>query len=70
MMEYASQHRVQVAVFNDSLLSHGALFSASSVPADIAATIVGGSRCIPERQLAVGYRPSVKLSDIEIKTNP
>ena len=41
MMSYASRHRVQVAVFNQSLLNHGAIFSASPVPADIAETIAG-----------------------------
>ena len=69
MMEYASQHRVQVAVFNESLLSHGALFSASAIPSDIASTILvvldsflnENARSIP---------PVSKLSDIKIKTNP
>jgi len=69
MMTYASQHRVQIAVFNESLLNHGALFSASSVPADIASTIVAvldaflseGGQSVP---------PVSKLSDIAIKTNP
>jgi len=69
MMTYASQHRVQVAVYNESLLRHGALFSASSVPSDIASTIVvvldsflnDDARAAP---------PISKLSDIEIKTNP
>lgn len=69
MMEYASQHRVQVAVFNESLLSHGALFSASSVPADIASTIV----VVLDGFLNdnAGPAPPVShLSDVEIKTNP
>jgi ABC-type uncharacterized transport system substrate-binding protein len=39
MMSYASRHRVQVAVFSESLLDRGAIFSANSVPADIAETI-------------------------------
>lgn len=69
MMAYASQHRVQIAVFNESLLSLGALFSASSVPNDIASTIVivldsflnESARSIPALS---------QLSDIEIVTNP
>lgn len=39
MMSYAARHRVQVAVFNQALLEQGAIFSASTVPSDIAATV-------------------------------
>ena len=68
MMAYASQHRVQVAVFNDSLLNHGALFSASSVPADIASTIVAVlDSFLNENSQSVP--PVSSLSDIVIKTN-
>jgi len=69
MMAYASQHRVQVAVFNDSLLSHGALFSASSVPADIASTIVEVLDAFLNEN-AQSIPPVSNLSDIVIKTNP
>ncbi len=69
MLAYASQHRVQVAVFNDSLLSHGALFSASSVPADIASTIVEViDSFLNEKSQSIP--PVSSLSDIVIKTNP
>lgn len=40
ILGYASRHRVQIAVFNESLLAMGATLSASSVDADIASTIV------------------------------
>ena len=40
MLTYASRHRVQVAVFNDSLLALGATISTTSVDADMAETIV------------------------------
>ena len=39
MMSYATRHRVQVSVFNEQLLEYGAVFSASAVESDIAATI-------------------------------
>jgi ABC-type uncharacterized transport system substrate-binding protein len=40
MLDYAPQHGVQVAVFNDALLPLGAAISTTSVNADIAQTIV------------------------------
>lgn len=40
MLAYATRHRVQVAVFNDSLLVLGAAISTTSVNADIAQTIL------------------------------
>lgn len=40
MLSYATRHRVQVAVFNDSLLALGAAISTTSVNADIAQTIL------------------------------
>ncbi len=40
ILGYASRHRVQIAVFNESLLAMGATLSASSVDADVASTIV------------------------------
>jgi hypothetical protein len=38
MLDYASRHDVDIAVFNDALLEMGATLSASTVDADIAAT--------------------------------
>ena len=40
MLNYASRHRVQVAMFNDSLLPLGGTFSATAVSSDIAASVV------------------------------
>ena len=40
MLDYASRHRVQVAVFNPALLKNGAALSATSIDSDIAATVV------------------------------
>ncbi len=40
MLSYAARHRVQIAVFNDSLLSLGATLSATAVDEDIARTIL------------------------------
>ena len=40
MLSYATRHRVQVAVFNDSLLALGATISTTSVSGDVAQTIV------------------------------
>ncbi len=39
MLSYASRHRVQISVFNESLLAMGATLSSSTVDANIAATI-------------------------------
>jgi hypothetical protein len=69
IMNYASRHRVQVAVFNKSLLERGAIFSASAVPADIAETIAG----VLESQIGKknGQSPVVSaLSEVKIDTNP
>lgn len=41
MLDYASRHQVQVAVFNDRLLDLGAAVSATTVDTDIARAIVG-----------------------------
>jgi len=40
ILSYATRHRLQVAVFNDSLLALGAAISTTSVNADIAQTIL------------------------------
>ena len=40
MLAYAGRHRVQVAVFNDALLSLGATISVTSVDEDVAETVI------------------------------
>ncbi len=66
MLTYASRHRVQVAVFNDSLLSLGATISATSVDADVAETIVRVANRLLEKDVA--SMPNVTgLSEIEIR---
>lgn len=68
MFDRASQRRVQMAVFNESLLQLGALISSTAVAADIAAT----TETILER-LAKGERDAIPamtpLSDINILVN-
>ncbi len=68
MLVYAARHRVQVAVFNDSLLTLGAAISTTSVNKDIARTIVSvidgvlgdGLDSVPE---------VTQLSEIRVRTN-
>ncbi|MGH8224007.1 MAG: ABC transporter substrate-binding protein [Woeseiaceae bacterium] len=68
MLSGATRHRVQMAVFNDSLLSMGATLSASAVDTDVAATIVRVLDSIGNRELDA--LPAVTpLSSIEIRTN-
>jgi len=69
MMSYASRHRVQVAVFNEPLLDHGATFSAVSVPADIAATITRVLDKILSGNIETLPRVT-GLSEIDVRTNP
>lgn len=68
MFDKASQRRVQVAVFNESLLRLGAVISSTAVAADIAAT----TESILER-LAKGENDAIPamtpLSDINIVVN-
>lgn len=67
MLTYASRHQVQVAVFNDSLLSLGATISTTSVDSDIADTIVS----VASQLLATGGIdvPSLTpLNKIQIRT--
>ena len=69
MMSKASRHRVQVAVFNEPLLSMGATFSASAVESDIAASITTVLNRIIDGK--VGDVPPVSdLSELRITTNP
>ena len=69
MLNYAARHRVQVAVFNDSLLSLGATISTTSVDSDVAQTIMSvAGRMIEEGADAV---PVVTpLNEIQIRTGP
>ena len=68
MLSYASRHRVQISVFNESLLAMGATLSSSTVDADIAETIVEVLN-----QIAAGdidqVPPISPLSDVRIITN-
>ena len=69
MMNYASRHRVQVAVFNEPLLEHGAVFSASAVEEDIAENIVKALN----QALSGNFAdvPAITgLAEIEIRENP
>lgn len=69
IMTEAARHHVQVAVFNESLLKHGATFSASAVDTDIADTITIVLNEIENGNLA-GVVPITPLSEIRIRTNP
>ncbi|MDA0679250.1 MAG: hypothetical protein O3A13_04845 [Proteobacteria bacterium] len=69
MIADASRHQVQFAVFNDSLLDHGAAFSAGAVPADIAATMHGVLEKIISGDIG-NVPPVTRLTSIEIRTNP
>lgn len=69
IMNGAARHHVQVAVFNESLLKHGATFSASAVESDIADRIA-----ITLNEIHTGNIDDVAaltpLSAIRIRTNP
>lgn len=67
MLTYASRHRVQVAVFNDSLLALGATISTTSVDADIAETIVSvASQLLTEGGVSVPHITPLKR--IQVRT--
>lgn len=68
MLSYATRHKVQVAVFNESLLSMGATLSASAIDADIASTII---RVLDRFERNEGHQlPAISpLSEISIRTN-
>ncbi|NOX69251.1 MAG: hypothetical protein GXP15_08700 [Gammaproteobacteria bacterium] len=68
MLAYASRHRIQVAVFNDSLLSLGAAISTTSVNADIAQTIMSVIKNVTSRE-AESVPVRTPLSQIDVKTN-
>lgn len=69
IMKDAAHHRVQVAVFNESLLGHGATFSASAVDTDIA-----GKIAIALNEILNGNIDDVAaltpLAEIRFETNP
>ncbi|MDX1481231.1 MAG: ABC transporter substrate binding protein [Woeseiaceae bacterium] len=65
MLTYAERHRVQVAVFNKSLLPMGATLSATSVDTDIARTIIGVAQRL-SRDAAAGVPAVTPLSEIDV----
>lgn len=68
MLSYAARHRVQIAVFNESLLAMGATLSSSTVDANIAETVVDVLRRISTD--GIDSVPSVSpLTDLRFKTN-
>ena len=69
IMSDAARHRVQVAVFNKSLLAHGATFSASSVDTNIADKITIALNEILRGNID-DVAPLTPLSEIRIQTNP
>jgi ABC-type uncharacterized transport system substrate-binding protein len=69
MLSNASQHRVQVAVFNEPLLQMGATFSASAVESDIAASITKALNLIIDGNVE-DVPPVTDLSELRISTNP
>ena len=69
MLRYASRHRVQVAVFNESLLNHGATFSAGAVYADIAVSITRILEKIIDGEIDA-VPPLTALTKIAFRTNP
>ena len=67
MLTYANRHRVQVAVFNDSLLALGATISTTSVDSDIADTIVTvANQLLVEGGIAVPQLTPLK--QIQVRT--
>jgi ABC-type uncharacterized transport system substrate-binding protein len=69
MMNYASRHRVQIAVYNEPLLEAGAMFRAGTVASDIAVQI---AKVLDQAIKGnIGSVPPVTgLSEIEIQVNP
>jgi ABC-type uncharacterized transport system substrate-binding protein len=69
LLSYASSHGVGVLAFNDSLLSWGALLSASSVPEDVARTV----RSVLDRVVSGQTKdlsPMTPLSALVLRINP
>lgn len=69
MLAYATRHRVQVAVFNDSLLALGAAISTTSVNVDIAQTIVSVVTSVTSGE-ASSVPARTPLSKIHVRMNP
>ena len=69
IMSDAARHRIQVAVFNESLLKHGATFSASSVNSNIADQITIAINEIDKGNID-DIAPLTPLTEIRIQTNP
>lgn len=69
IMSDAARHRIQVAVFNESLLKHGATFSASAVDSNIAEKIVIALNSI-EKGNVDEVASLIPLSEIHIQINP
>jgi ABC-type uncharacterized transport system substrate-binding protein len=69
LMSDAARHRIQVAVFNDSLLKHGATFSASPVDSNIAGKIAIALNKIDKGNID-DVASLTPLSEIRIRTNP
>jgi ABC-type uncharacterized transport system substrate-binding protein len=69
MLAYATRHKVQIAVFNDSLLALGAAISTTSVNADIAQTIVSVVKIVTSGEVA-SVPVRTPLSKIDVKMNP
>jgi ABC-type uncharacterized transport system substrate-binding protein len=67
MLDYAKRHRVQVAVFNDTLLPLGATISVTAVDDDIAATVIDVAQ-----KLLEGYGENIPdlspLSEVRVAT--
>ena len=67
MLDYAKRHRVQVAVFNDTLLPLGATISVTAVDDDIAATVVDVAQ-----KLLEGFGENIPdlspLSEVRVST--
>ncbi|MDJ0928271.1 MAG: ABC transporter substrate binding protein [Gammaproteobacteria bacterium] len=68
MFDYAAQHEVQMAVFNESLLKLGAVISATAVSADIATTTVDILERLAKGDITA-IPPMTPLSDISIRIN-
>ena len=69
IMTDAARHGVQVAVFNDSLLEHGATFSMMSVNTDVADNITIAMNEILDGNIN-DVAPLSALTKMRIKTNP
>ncbi len=69
IMSDAAQHRIQVAVFNESLLKHGATFSATAIDSNIADKITIAINEIDKGNID-DVASLIPLSEIRIQTNP